>query len=87
MGEWKDPYNVLGFVGGVVLAAALLPQIYLAHKRESTADISYMWQVSGTALQQYQLLLCEQQHVHKALDYRSSVSSNTYVTLDYNCNR
>lgn len=47
MGEWEDPYNVLGFVGGVVLAAALLPQIYLAHKRESTADISYMWQASA----------------------------------------
>ena len=50
MGEWEDPFNVLGFVGGVVLAAALLPQIYLAHKRKSTADISYMWQASPTAV-------------------------------------
>lgn len=48
MGEWEDPFNVLGFVGGVVLASALLPQIYLAHKRKSTADISYMWQASST---------------------------------------
>ena len=35
-----------GFVGGVILAAALLPQIYLAIRRRSTADISYVWQVS-----------------------------------------
>lgn len=47
MGEWEDPFNVLGFVGGVVLASALLPQIYLAHTRKSTADISYMWQASA----------------------------------------
>ncbi|CAM9829180.1 unnamed protein product, partial [Ectocarpus sp. 4 AP-2014] len=44
MAQWQDPYNVVGFVGGVVLASSLLPQIYLAHKRRSTADISYLWQ-------------------------------------------
>ncbi|CAM9594573.1 unnamed protein product [Ectocarpus fasciculatus] len=48
MGEWEDPYNIIGFVGGVVLATALLPQIYLAHSRKSTADISYLWQAVYT---------------------------------------
>ena len=46
MGEWDDAYNIVGFAGGVILAAALLPQIYLAHRRKSTEDISYVWQVS-----------------------------------------
>jgi len=45
MSDWGEPYNILGFVGGVVLAGALLPQIYLAHKRGSCKDISYGWQV------------------------------------------
>ncbi|CAN0038713.1 unnamed protein product [Ectocarpus fasciculatus] len=44
MAQWQDPYNIVGFIGGVVLASSLLPQIYLAHKRRSTADISYLWQ-------------------------------------------
>ncbi|CAN0428690.1 unnamed protein product [Ectocarpus sp. 12 AP-2014] len=48
MGEWEDPFNIIGFVGGVVLATALLPQIYLAHSRKSTADISYLWQAVYT---------------------------------------
>lgn len=46
MGEWENGYNIVGFAGGVILAAALLPQIYLAHQRKSTEDISYVWQVS-----------------------------------------
>lgn len=41
-------FNGLGFFGGVLLAFSLLPQIYLAHKRRSTSDISYIWQVSMT---------------------------------------
>ena len=45
MTDWGEPFNILGFVGGVVLAGALLPQIYLAHKRGSCQDISYGWQV------------------------------------------
>lgn len=40
-----DVVNSLGFAGGVLVAGALLPQIYLAHKRKSTKDISYLWQV------------------------------------------
>ena len=43
----EDVFNALGVIGGVVLAFSLLPQIYLAHKRRSTKDISYVWQVSG----------------------------------------
>ena len=41
-----DTFNALGVLGGVILATSLLPQIYLAHKRRSTKDISYIWQVS-----------------------------------------
>lgn len=42
-----DVFKGVGFLGGVILAAALLPQIYLAHKRRSTEDISFMWQVGA----------------------------------------
>eukprot|EP00903_Cladosiphon_okamuranus_P012892 g12038.t1 len=48
MGEWHDGYNFFGFIGGVILASALLPQIYLALRRRSTADISYVWQAVYT---------------------------------------
>lgn len=41
-----DVFNALGVLGGVILALSLLPQIYLAHKRRSAKDISYIWQVS-----------------------------------------
>lgn len=41
----EDAFNALGVLGGVILAFSLLPQIYLAHKRRSTKDISYIWQV------------------------------------------
>lgn len=40
-----DTFNAFGFAGGVILATSLLPQIYLAHARRSTKDISYLWQV------------------------------------------
>ena len=45
-----DAFNALGVLGGVILAFSLLPQIYLAHKRRSTKDISYIWQVSRVRL-------------------------------------
>lgn len=47
MGEFDDGYNIGGFAGGLILAAALLPQIYLAIRHRSTAYISYVWQVSS----------------------------------------
>lgn len=45
MGEWDNGYDSAGFAGSVILAVSLLPQICLAHKRHSTEDISYVWQV------------------------------------------
>ncbi|CAN0552766.1 unnamed protein product [Ectocarpus sp. 8 AP-2014] len=67
MAQWQDPYNIVGFVGGVVLASSLLPQIYLAHKRRSTADISYLWQASGRSFSVFMLITASifPFHLHK----------------------
>ena len=37
--------EILGFVGGVVLAVALLPQVMHTLQTRSTKDISYTWQL------------------------------------------
>lgn len=34
--------NILGFVGGSILSATVLPQIYKSWKTKSTRDISWM---------------------------------------------
>lgn len=39
-------FNVIGALGEVILATAMIPQICLAHKLNSTEYISYAWQVS-----------------------------------------
>lgn len=43
-------FNVVGALGEVILATAMIPQIYLAHKLNSTEYISYRWQVSEIRL-------------------------------------
>uniref|UniRef100_A0A7S1Y593 Adenosylmethionine decarboxylase n=1 Tax=Grammatophora oceanica TaxID=210454 RepID=A0A7S1Y593_9STRA len=40
-----DYIEIIGYVGGVVLAVALVPQVIKSWKEKSTADISYSWQV------------------------------------------
>lgn len=37
--------EILGYVGGIVLAVALLPQVLHTYRTRSTADISYSWQI------------------------------------------
>jgi S-adenosylmethionine/arginine decarboxylase-like enzyme/uncharacterized protein with PQ loop repeat len=39
-----DATEVLGYVGGIVLAVALIPQVVHTYKTQSTSDISYGWQ-------------------------------------------
>ena len=41
----EDFFDAIGFLGAVILATALLPQIYRVHIRRSAKDISYGWQV------------------------------------------
>jgi len=36
--------ELLGYIGGMVLAVALVPQVYASFKSWSTADLSYGWQ-------------------------------------------
>lgn len=33
MGEWEDPYNIIGFVGGVVLGKCVLAAMFAAMRR------------------------------------------------------
>ncbi|CAN0352356.1 unnamed protein product [Ascophyllum nodosum] len=40
----EDFFDAIGFLGAVILATALLPQIYRVHIRRSAKDISYGWQ-------------------------------------------
>ncbi|CAN0050836.1 unnamed protein product, partial [Laminaria digitata] len=41
--------DAIGFGAGLLVSASLLPQIYRAHKRRSTRDLSYFWQVRRTS--------------------------------------
>jgi uncharacterized protein with PQ loop repeat len=41
--EWT-PEEILGYVGGIVLAVALIPQVVHTYKTKSTDDIAYGWQ-------------------------------------------
>lgn len=38
------PVDILGFVGGLLIASSLLPQVILICKTRSTRDISYSYQ-------------------------------------------
>ena len=40
-----DFVEILGYVGGVVLAVALLPQVIKSYNEGSTSDFSYAWQL------------------------------------------
>lgn len=45
MSSW-EPYDLVGLAGSFILGVSVLPQIYYAHTRRSTKDISFLWQVS-----------------------------------------
>lgn len=51
-------FNVVGALGEVILATAMIPQIYLAHKLNSTEYISYRWQVSDIRLEKQTRDMC-----------------------------
>lgn len=40
-----EVYAAIGFLGGLVLAFAQIPQIYRVQSRKSSSDISYAYQV------------------------------------------
>ncbi|CAN0043739.1 unnamed protein product [Ascophyllum nodosum] len=48
--------DVVGFVAGLLVSIALVPQIYRAHKRKSAKDLSYSWQVTLAVGVVFQLL-------------------------------
>ena len=41
--------NVIGFMAGLLVASSWVPQIYRAHKRRSTLDLSFSRQVRWTS--------------------------------------
>lgn len=42
---WElKPTDVLGFLGGIVLASGLVPQVWHTFRRKSAEDISLTWQ-------------------------------------------
>ena len=41
-----DYVEGLGYLGGFILAVALIPQVVHSYKTQSTADLSYSWQIT-----------------------------------------